>query len=57
MAHGPEGYDYSQLIGSPASESDKEFDTARFDELLNDDDRLLLYDMQISWQTQTDAPR
>jgi len=52
MAREFERYDYSHLIGGPANESDKEFDAARFDELLTDGDRKLLqYDLQISWWT------
>jgi hypothetical protein len=45
-----ERYDCRRLVNSRASESDKEFDAARFDELLTDSDRQLLQsDLQISW--------
>ncbi|HTW44412.1 MAG TPA: hypothetical protein VMD58_02610 [Acidobacteriaceae bacterium] len=51
----PDGYDYRHLVGSRASESDKEFDAERFDELLTDDDRKLLqYGLQISWWAYSD---
>ena len=55
MEHIPNRYDYRHLIGSPASEGDKEFDAARFDELLTDADRRLLQsDLQISWWAYSD---
>jgi hypothetical protein len=48
--HIPEGYDYSHLIASPAKQDDKVFDTARFDGLLTDYDRILLgFGMRITW--------
>jgi hypothetical protein len=50
-----ERYDYSHLVSSPASDCDREFDAAHFDELLTDDDRnLLRRDFRISWQSETD---
>ena len=49
--HIPEGYDYSHLIASPAKQDDKVFDTARFDVLLTEYDRILLgFGMRITWQ-------
>ena len=49
--HIPEGYDYSHHIASPAKQDDKVFDTARFDGLLTDYDRILLgFGMRITWQ-------
>jgi hypothetical protein len=51
MEHIPDRYDYRHLVGSPASESDKEFDAARFNELLTDEDKRFLQDaMHISWR-------
>jgi len=50
-----ERYDYSHLVGRPASEGAGEFDAASFDKLLNDDDRQLLErDMHISWWAYSD---
>ena len=58
MAREFERYDYSHLIGSLANESGKEFDAARFDELLTDDDRRLLRsDLQISWWVYSEWPQ
>ena len=55
MEHIPNRYDYRDLVRSPASESDKEFDAASFDKLLTDDDRRLLQcDMRISWWIYSD---
>jgi hypothetical protein len=55
MEHIPDRYDYSHLVSSTASESDKEFDVVRFDELLTDDDRKLLRcDLKISWWVYSD---
>jgi hypothetical protein len=50
-----ERYDYSHLVGSPTSASDKQFDAEHFDELLTDEDRKLLSDdYQISWWAYSD---
>lgn len=55
MARIPDEYNYSHMVGDPANGSEKEFDAARFDALLTDEDRKLLQsDFRISWWVYSD---